>query len=91
MRKIKVRKSFEKDLKRIKKSGNYSLEKLYEVVDKLAEGIILEERYRDHKLSENYKGLRECHINPDWLLIYEIRDAELVLILNRTGSHSDLF
>ncbi|MDU5594447.1 type II toxin-antitoxin system YafQ family toxin [Peptoniphilus rhinitidis] len=91
MRKIKVRKSFEKDLKRIKKSGNYSLEKLYEVVDKLAEGIILEERYRDHKLSGNYKGLRECHINPDWLLIYEIRDAELVLILNRTGSHSDLF
>lgn len=91
MRKIKVRKSFEKDLKRIKRSGIYNLEKLYEVVDKLSRGISLEERYRDHKLSGNYKGLKECHINPDWLLIYELRDDELVLILNRTGSHSDLF
>lgn len=91
MRKIKVRKSFEKDLKRIKKSGNFNLENLYVVVDKLANGIILEERYRDHKLSGNYEGLRECHINPDWLLIYEIRDDELILVLNRTGSHSDLF
>lgn len=61
------------------------------VVDKLANGIILEERYRDHNLSGNYEGLRECHINPDWLLIYEIRDDELILVLNRTGSHSDLF
>ncbi len=60
-------------------------------MDKLANGIILEERYRDHKLSGNYEGLRECHINPDWLLIYEIRDDELILVLNRTGSHSDLF
>jgi mRNA interferase YafQ len=91
MRKIKVRKSFEKDLKRIKKSGNFNLEKLYEIVDKLAKGITLEERYRDYKLSGNYEGLRECHINPDWLLIYEIRDDELILVLNRTGSHSDLF
>lgn len=91
MRKIKVRKSFEKDLKRIKKSGNYNLEKLYEIVDKLAKGITLEERYRDYKLSGKYEGLRECHINPDWLLIYEIRDDELILVLNRTGSHSDLF
>lgn len=91
MRKIKVRKSFEKDLKRIKRSGIYNFEKLYEVVDKLSRGISLEERYRDHKLIGNYKGLRECHINPDWLLVYELRDDELVLILNRTGSHSDLF
>ena len=91
MRKIKVRKSFEKDLKRIKKSGNFNLEKLYEIVDKLAKGITLEERYRDYKLSGNYEGVRECHISPDWLLIYEIRDDELILVLNRTGSHSDLF
>lgn len=91
MRKIKVRKSFEKDLKRIKKSGNYNLEKLFEIVDKLSMGLVLEEKFRDHKLSGNYEGLRECHINPDWLLIYEIRDDELVLFLYRKGSHSDLF
>lgn len=91
MRKIKVRKSFEKDLKRIKKSGNYNLEKLFEIVDKLAKGITLEERYRDHKLSGKYEGFRECHISPDWLLIYEIKEDELVLFLYRTGSHSDLF
>nr|WP_245544192.1 type II toxin-antitoxin system YafQ family toxin [Peptoniphilus timonensis] len=75
----------------MKKSGNFNLEKLYEIVDKLAKGITLEERYRDYKLSGNYEGVRECHISPDWLLIYEIRDDELVLVLNRTGSHSDLF
>lgn len=91
MRNIKVRKSFEKDLKRLKKSGNFDLDKLYEVVEKLANGEVLIEKYKDHKLKGNYIGCRECHISPDWLLIYEIRDDELILILNRTGSHSDLF
>lgn len=91
MRKIKVRKSFEKDLKRLKKSGNFDLDKLYEVVEKLANGEVLSEKYKDHRLKGNYMGCRECHISPDWLFIYELRDNELVLILNRTGSHSDLF
>ena len=91
MRKIKLRKSFEKDLKKIKKSGNFNLNKLYEVVEKIASGMVLEEKYKDHKLKGNYLGCRECHISPDWLLIYEIKEDELVLILNRTGSHSDLF
>ncbi|CDZ74882.1 putative protein conserved [Peptoniphilus sp. ING2-D1G] len=91
MRRIKVRKSFEKDLKRIKKSGKFDLDKLYKVISKLANGDSLDEKYKDHKLKGNYEGYRECHISPDWLLIYEINDNELVLILNRTGSHSDLF
>ena len=48
-------------------------------------------KYRDHNLSGNYAGCRECHITPDWLLIYEIQNDELILCLTRTGSHSDLF
>lgn len=91
MRTIKVRKSFEKDLKRIKKSGNYNLNKLYDVVEALAKGMVLDKKFKDHKLQGEYKDMRECHIAPDWLLIYEINDDELVLILNRTGSHTDLF
>lgn len=91
MRKIKVRKSFERDLKSIKKSGNYDLKELFEVVEKLAKGLYLDEKYRDHKLKGRYSDCRECHIRSDWLLIYEIKEDELVLILNRTGSHSDLF
>ena len=66
-------------------------EKLFEVVRRLANGETLEERYRDHDLTGNYKGCRECHIEPDWLLVYEILDDVLVLLLYRLGSHSDLF
>ena len=54
-------------------------------------GEALEAKYRDHSLSGNYKGCRECHIEPDWLLIYEIDDGILVLMLYRVGSHSELF
>lgn len=56
-------------------------------MEKLANGEILEAKYRDHALTGNYKGSRECHIEPDWLLIYET----LVLLLSRVGSHSELF
>lgn len=56
-------------------------------MEKLANGEILEAKYRDHALTGNYKGSRECHIEPDWLLIYET----LVLMLSRVGSHSELF
>ena len=52
---------------------------------------MLSEKYRDHELSGNYSGCRECHIEPDWLLIYEIHNDKLILILTRTGTHSDLF
>ncbi len=89
-RRIQIRASFKKDLKRVKKSG-LKLEKLYKVVEMLADDISLEEKYRDHKLQGNYSGCIECHIEPDWLLIYEKTEETLVLILNRTGTHSDLF
>ena len=81
---------FKKDAKLAKKQGK-DLEKLYAVIEALAEGKAIEAKYRDHSLSGNYNSCRECHIEPDWLLIYEIIDDVLVLMLNRTGSHSELF
>ena len=81
---------FKKDLKAARKSG-YDLQLLNAVVDTLAMGLPLDEKYKDHKLSGNYQGCRECHITPDWLLIYEISEDELILYLTRTGSHSKLF
>ena len=64
---------------------------LDDVVDKLRQGIPLEEKYKDHGLSGKYEGFRECHIKPDWLLIYLIENDILTLTLVDTGSHSDLF
>ncbi len=61
------------------------------MVNTLASGEPLSEKHKDHSLSGNYTGCRECHITPDWLLIYEIEDNELILYLTRTGTHSDLF
>ena len=87
---VKFTKQFKKDLKLAKKQ-NKDLDKLFEVVNILAEGGTLDARYRDHDLSGNYKGTRECHIEPDWLLVYEIRDEVLVLMLYRLGTHSELF
>jgi len=69
----------------------YNIELLEEVVNKLADSIVLEPKYKDHELSGDFKGLRECHITPDWLLIYQVIENELVLYLSRTGNHSDLF
>ena len=81
---------FKRDLKLAIRRG-YNIALLEEVVNKLAKGEILEQKYRDHALSGDFKGLRECHITPDWLLVYQIVDNELVLYLSRTGTHSDLF
>lgn len=81
---------FKKDLKLVRKRG-CDLSQLGEVVDTLAAGGALPERYRDHALTGCYAGCRECHITPDWLLIYEIFEGDLILYLTRTGSHSDLF
>ena len=61
------------------------------MIEKLANGEPLEEKYRDHVLSGNYAGCRECHVEPDWLLIYEIHQGVLVLMLYREGRHSELF
>jgi mRNA interferase YafQ len=81
---------FRKDLKLAVKRG-YSLELLDEVVDNLARQERLADKYRDHALSGKYAGFRECHIQPDWLLIYRVENKELILFLTRTGTHSDLF
>ncbi len=81
---------FKRDLKTAKRRG-YDLSLLNDVVNTLAFGHTLDEKYKDHNLIGNYKGCRECHITPDWLLIYEISNDELILYLTRTGTHSDLF
>ncbi len=81
---------FKKDLKLASKRG-YPLELLEAVVDTLAAGKPLAEHLNDHNLTGNYAGFRECHIRPDWLLIYRVHNDELILFLSRTGTHSDLF
>ncbi len=88
--KIRKTKKFQKDLKLIQKRG-YDIQKLINVVKILASGQELPQKYHDHELHGEYTDTRECHIESDWLLIYEKLDAELILILTRTGSHSDLF
>ena len=87
---VKFTNQFKKDFKLAKKQ-NKDLNKLFDVVNILAEGGILEAKYRDHDLSGKYKGTRECHTEPDWLLVYEIQNDVLVLILYRLGTHSELF
>lgn len=81
---------FKKDVKLLKKQGK-NIEKLYEIINILACWEELDAKYRDHNLIGNYKGYRECHIEPDWLLIYKIMENILILTLSRTGSHSELF
>ena len=90
MLKIRYHASFRKDYKRIAKRG-YDIKLLEDIVNKLANGEQLPEKNRDHNLIGEYEGCRECHITPDWLLIYEIDNGELILYLTRTGTHSDLF
>ena len=82
--------NFKRDYKLAQKRG-YEIGLLKEIITKLANGEELPERNRDHALTGTYKGCRECHIKPDWLLIYQIVDEELILYLTRTGTHSDLF
>ena len=81
---------FKKDYKRALKRG-CDPQLLSDIVAKLANEEPLPAKNRDHALTGNYKGMRECHIQPDWLLVYQVREEELVLALVRTGSHSDLF
>ncbi|WP_418968870.1 type II toxin-antitoxin system YafQ family toxin [Alloscardovia omnicolens] len=90
MLKLQTSTKFRKDYKRIKKRG-YNLSLLQDVLDKLCAHQSLESKYRDHALSGSYKGFRECHIQPDWLLIYAIHDDQLILVASRTGTHADLF
>ena len=90
MLKVKMTSQFKKDWKRIVKRG-YNTKKFEIVLDQLMFEKTLDEKYKDHKLSGDYEGCRECHIEPDWLLIYYIESNILTLTLFRTGTHSDLF
>jgi mRNA interferase YafQ len=88
MKKVSQTKQFAKDLKRIAKRGK-DLNKLKQVVSRLAKGEPLEASCRDHALIGKWKPSRDCHIEPDWILIYTIDDEKLRL--ERTGTHSDIF
>ena len=87
---IEMSTKFKKDYKLARKRG-YDITLLREVIDLLADGETLPEKYCDHSLSGDYSGYRECHILPDWLLVYRIEKELLILSLTRTGTHSDLF
>lgn len=87
---LKPTTQFKRDLKKAQKQ-NKNLDLLNKILQQLADGIPLPEKNRDHALTGNYAGCRECHIQPDWLLIYEIAEDTLFLYLTRTGSHSELF
>ncbi len=87
---VKFTGQFNRDLKLAKKQGK-DIDKLFDVISTIAEGGKLDEKYRDHKLNGDYAGCRECHVEPDWLLIYEVMDKVLVLMVYRVGTHSELF
>jgi len=88
MRTIRRTSQFKRDVKQMEGRGK-DLGKLKKVLESLVKDEKLSQEYRDHVLVGQYKGTRECHIEPDWLLIYELAESEVVFI--RTGSHSDLF
>ena len=81
---------FRKDIRRLAKRG-YDFSAMRVVIDKLANDEPLELKYHDHNLQGQFAGFRECHIDPDWILIYRKEDNNLVLLLLRTGTHSDIF
>ena len=87
---LRTASKFRKDYKLAKKRG-LDLGLLEEVIDQLLNEKPLDKKYRDHALTGNYIGFRECHIQPDWLLIYAVDQGQLVLTAARTGTHSDLF
>ena len=87
---VKFTNQFKRDLRLAKKQGK-DIDKLFDVINMIAEGRKLDEKYRDHNLSGDYDGCRECHVEPDWLLVYELIDDVLVLMLYRIGTHSELF
>ena len=90
MLKLRTTSKFRKDYKLAKKRG-LDIDLLEQVIDLLLEEKPLDKKYKDHPLTGNYIGFRECHIQPDWLLIYAVDHGQLVLTASRTGTHSDLF
>lgn len=89
---VRYSREFKKSLKKVTKQGK-DIGKLLDLVDKLVYKEPLESKYKNHKLSDDgyFSNCYECHIEPDWLLVYKYFDNELVLLLVKTGSHSDLF
>ena len=87
---IQTSNKFKRDLKLVQSRG-YKIDLLTDIINKLASGEPLDEKNRDHDLQGNWEGYRECHIQPDWLLIYKVDNNELILWMTRTGTHSDLF
>jgi len=83
-------KQFRKDVKRIER-GHKDIEKLKTVVRLLLDEKQLDLSYRDHNLRGNFKDRRECHIEPDWLLVYKLKKKEKTIVFERTGSHADIF
>lgn len=90
MLKLEPTSKFRRDVRRLNRRG-YDLSKLIDIANRLAREETLPPQNRDHPLTGEYKGCRECHIAPDWLLIYRVDRCRLVLIEHRTGTHSDLF
>lgn len=82
-------KQFNKDLKKIQGSGLHDIEKLKTIIKKILNNEKLDPKHKDHNLTGNYKARRECHITPDWLLIY--KKEKTCIIFERTGNHSELF
>ena len=87
---VRFTNQFKKDIRLAQRQGK-NVDKVLDVIFRLADGEKLEPKYRDHELIGDYKGYRECHIEPDWLLVYQIVDNVLVLLVYRLGSHSELF
>ena len=87
---LRYQSAFKRDYKRIRKRG-YDVQRLESIIEMLAKEQVLPEECRDHDLGGTWSGFRECHIEPGWLLVYTIDHNDLVLVLSRTGSHSDLF
>ena len=89
MREIIRQSQFKTDLKRIARSGRYQVAELLTVIDALANDRPLASKHHDHPLAGHWQSYRECHLRPDWLLIYKLEPGRLILV--RTGSHSELF
>ena len=91
MLELQVATAFKKDLKKSKKQGK-DIDLLEEVITNLQKELPLEKKFKDHNLIGNWRGYRECHLEPDWLLIYKVKSAKVKLLrLARLGSHSELF
>lgn len=88
--KVVMSNQFRKDLRLAAKRGK-NIDKINKIIKALANGETLDLKYRDHTITGEYSGLRECHIEPDWLLVYQIDEGMVMLLLSRSGTHSDLF